>query len=53
MQSGTLAIRPAEHHAGDFIRMPNAHQQEWGEGAGDPGSLLTLLTSALALVPAL
>ena len=31
MQSASPAIRPAEHEAGDFTGMLNAHQQEWCE----------------------
>lgn len=31
MQSASSAISPAEHEAGDFTGMLNAHQQEWCE----------------------
>lgn len=38
MQSVSSAIRPAEHQAGDFIGMLNAHKQKWCEGNNSTGS---------------
>ena len=39
------AIRPAEHEAGDFIRMLNAHQAKWCERHTSGGSPLAARTS--------
>lgn len=47
MQSVSLAIRPAEHQAGDFIRMHNAHQQKWcvGSSSGNGFNAMIIMPS--------
>lgn len=50
MQSVSLAIRPTEHQAGDFIRMLNANQQKWCESNTEEAYCWQLQPAILARV---